>query len=96
MVSHHKMVSPQNDKTLGRPLPLSDATETYTLFIKSSTVLYPSVYFTGNLRKAAEMKRDEDVLRHIRGKDCVAIEVKYHRACFKKYTRIATTSLNEK
>ena len=32
----------------------------------------------GRLREAAERKKDEAILIHIRGKDCVAIEVKYH------------------
>lgn len=32
----------------------------------------------GRLREAAERKNDEAILIHIRGKDCVAIEVKYH------------------
>ena len=30
------------------------------------------------LREAATRKNDESISIHIRGKDCVAIEVKYH------------------
>ena len=65
------------------------------LFIKSSIILYTAIYLTRNLRKAAKMKRDKAV-QHIRGKDCVAIGVKYHRTCSKHYTRIAAMSMNKK
>ena len=40
----------------------------------------------GQLRKAATIKEDESILLHIRGKDCVALEVKYHNRCYQKYT----------
>ncbi|XP_050390537.1 uncharacterized protein LOC126809797 isoform X5 [Patella vulgata] len=40
----------------------------------------------GQLRTAAEMKADENILLHIRGKNCVAIEVRYHAYCYRKYT----------
>lgn len=33
----------------------------------------------GKLREAAEKKRDKNILIHIRDKDCVAIEVCYHK-----------------
>ena len=39
----------------------------------------------GRLREAAEAKNDEQILLHIRGKDCVAAEVRYHNHCYKKY-----------
>jgi hypothetical protein len=42
----------------------------------------------GRLREAAEAKNDEGILLHIRGKDCVAAEVRYHNHCyylFKKF-----------
>ena len=42
----------------------------------------------GKLRKAAEFKSDESILLEIQGKDCVALEVKYHRRCYLKYTSI--------
>jgi hypothetical protein len=32
----------------------------------------------GRLQEAADRKNDEGILLHIRGKDCVAIAVKYH------------------
>lgn len=41
----------------------------------------------GQLSEAATKLNDESVLRHIRDKDCVAIEAKYHRSCFKSYCR---------
>ena len=41
----------------------------------------------GKLREAAEMKNDENILIHIKDKDCVAIEVCYHKMCYKNYTR---------
>ena len=31
-------------------------------------------------------KRDENILIHIRDKGCVAIEVCYHKMCYKGYT----------
>ncbi|XP_028391978.1 uncharacterized protein LOC114516648 isoform X2 [Dendronephthya gigantea] len=44
----------------------------------------------GLLREAAEKKKDESILAHIRGKDCVAIEVRYHRHCHLDYCRFLT------
>jgi hypothetical protein len=43
--------------------------------------------YAGKLREAAEMKNDENILIHIKDKDYVAIEVCYHKMCYKKYTR---------
>ena len=40
----------------------------------------------GLLRQAAECKNDENILVHIRGRDCVAIEVRYHKCCYLTYT----------
>ncbi|XP_035998993.1 uncharacterized protein LOC118564555 [Fundulus heteroclitus] len=42
----------------------------------------------GNLIKAAEVRNDERILLQTRGKDVVAIEVRYHRSCYKSYTRL--------
>lgn len=39
------------------------------------------------LRTAAEQKDDDRVLLQIRDKDCVAIEVCYHRHCYEVYTK---------
>ena len=38
------------------------------------------------MRDAATLQSDERVLRDIQGKDIVALEVKYHRRCYEKYT----------
>ena len=40
----------------------------------------------GLLREAATVKRDEMILLQIRDKDCVALEVRYHKRCYKNYT----------
>ena len=40
----------------------------------------------GLLRTAAERKNDERILVQIRGKDCVALEVRYHKVCYCNYT----------
>ena len=39
------------------------------------------------MREAAKKKADQRILINIEGKDCVALEVKYHTHCYKKYTR---------
>ncbi len=50
----------------------------------------------GLLREAAEKKNDESILTHIRGKDCVAIEVKYHKMCHLNYCRYLTRTVSQK
>ena len=44
----------------------------------------------GLLRTAAERKNDERILVQIRGKDCVAVEVRYHKVCYCNYTKFLT------
>ena len=44
----------------------------------------------GQLRKAATLKCDESILVQIRGKDCVALEMKYHKQCYKNYISFLT------
>ena len=44
----------------------------------------------GLLRTAAEIKNDERLLVKIRGKDCVALEVRYHKICYCNYTKYVT------
>lgn len=46
-----------------------------------------SEYGSQSLLRAAEIRKDENVLLHLRGQDCIACEVKYHRTCYKNYTR---------
>ena len=41
----------------------------------------------GRIQKAAEITNDENILVHIRGKDCIAIEARYHWKCYYKYTK---------
>ena len=36
------------------------------------------------------MRNDESVLIHIQGRDCVAIEARYHRRCYLSYTKCLT------
>ena len=40
----------------------------------------------GRLREAATRKGDESIILHIADKDCVALEVKYHKRCYQRYT----------
>ncbi|KAL2077854.1 hypothetical protein ACEWY4_027358 [Coilia grayii] len=37
--------------------------------------------------KAAELKDDHSILINIKDKDCVAIEVQYHKSCYQQYTK---------
>lgn len=39
------------------------------------------------LEKAALLRNDESILVHIRGRDCVAIEARYHNRCYKSYVK---------
>lgn len=43
----------------------------------------------GQLRRAATLKGDDRILLKIQGKDCVALEVKYHERCYQSYTSVA-------
>jgi hypothetical protein len=38
------------------------------------------------LEEAALLRNDESILIHIRGRDCVAIEARYHKRCYQTYT----------
>ncbi|KAM9751518.1 uncharacterized protein ACNS7B_008348 isoform 1-T1 [Menidia menidia] len=49
----------------------------------------------GRLRDAAELKHDESILMHIRDKDCVAVEARYHHSCYRSYIRFLTKSQDE-
>ena len=50
-----------------------------------SLVLWETVN-GGLLRDAATKKKDDRILLQIIDKDCVAIEVRYHRKCYINYT----------
>ena len=49
---------------------------------------FPFVSCLGILLQAARERKDEEILLFIRGQDCVAAEVKYHRSCLKAYTSV--------
>ena len=42
--------------------------------------------------KAAQLKHDSSILIHINDKDCVSLEVRYHKSCYRNYTRFLSTS----
>ena len=44
------------------------------------------------LMKAAQHRKDKMMLRKIPGEDLIALEAKYHRNCYKKYTSVASCS----
>jgi hypothetical protein len=44
----------------------------------------------GLLRTAAERRNDERILVQIREKDCVALEVRYHKVCYYNYAIFLT------
>ena len=50
----------------------------------------------GLLRTAAERKNDERILVQIRGKDCVALEVRYHKVCYCNYTIFLNREMKKK
>ena len=52
-------------------------------------------YDAGKLRLAAEKKKDESILIHIRDRDCVAIEACYHKKCYTSYTNFLNFDLTE-
>ncbi|XP_078268132.1 uncharacterized protein LOC144600415 [Rhinoraja longicauda] len=44
----------------------------------------------GQLLTAATMKQDEALLLHIRDRDLVAIEARYHKSCYLRYTKVVS------
>ncbi|XP_033116231.1 uncharacterized protein LOC117116322, partial [Anneissia japonica] len=46
----------------------------------------------GKLIEAAVAKQDDSLLLDIRDKDLVAIEARYHKSCFRRYTRSVQAS----
>ena len=48
----------------------------------------------GILRQAALLRNDESILVHIRGRDCVAVEARYHKRCYQTYTKCLTRKTN--
>ena len=50
----------------------------------------------GKLREAATKKDDQSILLQIANKDMVALEVKYHKRCYDKYTSFLRTTTQSK
>ena len=55
--------------------------------IKETLSLNISEYGSEALLRAAEVRKDDSVLLQIKGQDCIAREIKYHRSCYKNYVR---------
>ena len=49
----------------------------------------------GRLREAATRNGDENILLQITDKDCTAIEVRYHKRCYQRYTEFLRTEDGE-
>ena len=47
----------------------------------------------GKIKGAATSKADESILIQIADKDMVALEVKYHKCCYKKYPSLPKHSM---
>ena len=47
---------------------------------------------SASLLRAARIRNDERVLLQIEGRDTIALEIKYHRSCYKEYVRHETLS----
>ena len=45
-----------------------------------------------SLLRAADIRGDNRVLPQIKGQDCIAREIKYHRSCYKNCVRLETLS----
>ena len=43
------------------------------------------------LMNAAQCRNDETMMMRIRGEDLVAMEAKYHRGCYRRYTAAASS-----
>ena len=50
---------------------------------------------SATLIKAARTRNDSHLLLHIDGRDTIAMEVKYHRSCYKSYVVMQLTKLEE-
>ena len=50
----------------------------------------------GNSGKHATKKDDQSILLQIANKDMVALEVKYHKRCYDKYTSFLRTTTQSK
>ena len=50
----------------------------------------------GLLRATAEQMNDERILMQIRGKDYVALEVRYHKVCYSNYTKFLARATRQR
>lgn len=57
---------------------------------KESLTQNISEYGSATLLKAAKLKQDRNILLHIEGQDSIALEIKYHRSCYKNYVKQET------
>ena len=62
---------------------------------KRTPLMLAETFDADLLRQAAEKKKDERILIQIRGKDCVALEVRYHKVCYGNYTKFYTREVKE-
>ena len=58
------------------------------LFVSLKTYFMNSLFSGGLFLKAAELINDEKLLLQIRDQDMFAIEVCYHRTCYKDYIKV--------
>lgn len=49
-----------------------------------------ATFTAGQLLSAAEIKEDQSILLYLKDRDCVALEVQYHKSCFLQYTWFLT------
>ena len=49
-----------------------------------------SKYGRASLLRAADIRGDNRVPPQIKGQDCIAREIKYHRSCYKNYVHLET------
>ena len=49
-----------------------------------------SEYGSASLLRTAEIRGENRALLQIKGQDCIAREIKYHRSCYKNYVRLET------
>ncbi|XP_076858248.1 uncharacterized protein LOC143512151 isoform X2 [Brachyhypopomus gauderio] len=50
------------------------------------TLIKAKTLTAGKLQQAAEVKDDQSILIHIKDRDCVALQVQYHKSCYRQYT----------
>ncbi len=69
--------------------------ESYTRKRVKEKLIQGETLTAGKLLLAAEERKDESLLLHIRDRDLVASEARYHFTCFRDYTRYLSKKINE-